>query len=120
MLFLSNQISSPAHPEFQVDAWRRRGRKNRCAWEDFRTTYLTSNGARHNMILGPRNFLIQQNWVIIVKVAVRSPACIDNAGVNAGTNQRKPPEQQGIPSPDSFLDYSYGSGVSQESPDFTN
>jgi hypothetical protein len=39
---------------------------------------------------------------MIVKVAVRSPACID-ARVNAGTIERKLSEQQEIPIPTAFL-----------------
>jgi hypothetical protein len=39
---------------------------------------------------------------MIVKVTVRSPACID-ARVNAGTIERKLSEQQEIPIPTAFL-----------------
>jgi hypothetical protein len=44
--------------------WDSRGYENadKCAWT-FGTTYTTANGARANMNLGGRNFLIQRNWV---------------------------------------------------------
>jgi len=48
-----------------LNAWfDRRGAENadKCAWT-FGTTYTTSNGAKANMKLGTRDFLIQQNWV---------------------------------------------------------
>lgn len=35
---------------------------DKCAWK-FGTTYTTSNGARANVRLGARDYLIQQNWV---------------------------------------------------------
>ncbi len=35
---------------------------DKCAWT-FGTTYSTSNGALANMMIGSRNYLIQQNWV---------------------------------------------------------
>jgi len=35
---------------------------DKCAWT-FGTTYTTSNGAQANMIIGSRNYMIQQNWV---------------------------------------------------------
>jgi phosphate-induced protein 1 len=47
-----------------LNAWYdTRGYENadKCAWK-FGTTY-TVNGAKYNMTLGTRNFLIQQNWV---------------------------------------------------------
>ncbi|MFT3776150.1 MAG: hypothetical protein QM820_63210 [Minicystis sp.] len=48
-----------------LNAWYdRRGYENadKCAWT-FGTTYTTSNGAKANMKLGTRDYLIQQNWV---------------------------------------------------------
>lgn len=48
-----------------LNAWYdRRGYENadKCAWT-FGATSLASNGAKYNMALGGRNFLIQQNWV---------------------------------------------------------
>jgi hypothetical protein len=48
-----------------LNAWYdRRGYENadKCAWT-FGTTYTTINGAKANMKLGTRDFLIQQNWV---------------------------------------------------------
>jgi len=36
---------------------------DKCVWK-FGSTYITKNGARANMKLGQRNFLIQQNWII--------------------------------------------------------
>jgi hypothetical protein len=35
---------------------------DKCAWR-FGTTYTTANGAKANMKIGSRDFLIQQNWV---------------------------------------------------------
>jgi hypothetical protein len=35
---------------------------DKCAWT-FGATYPTSNGAQANMMIGSRNYLIQQNWV---------------------------------------------------------
>jgi hypothetical protein len=49
----------------QLNAWYdRRGYENadKCAWT-FGTTYTTSNGAKANMSLGGKNFLIQHNWL---------------------------------------------------------
>ncbi|HWD16644.1 MAG TPA: hypothetical protein VG865_08550, partial [Casimicrobiaceae bacterium] len=48
-----------------LNAWYdRRGMENadKCAWT-FGTQYTVSNGARANMKLGTRDYLIQQNWV---------------------------------------------------------
>ena len=48
-----------------LNAWYdNRGYENadKCAWT-FGTTYVTSNGARANMNLGGRDYLIQRNWV---------------------------------------------------------
>jgi hypothetical protein len=48
-----------------LNAWYdRRGAENadKCAWT-FGTEYTTSNGAKANMKLGTRDYLIQQNWV---------------------------------------------------------
>jgi hypothetical protein len=48
-----------------LNAWYdRRGQENadKCAWT-FGTEYTTSNGAKANMKLGTRDYLIQQNWV---------------------------------------------------------
>jgi hypothetical protein len=48
-----------------LNAWYdRRGYENadKCAWT-FGTTYTTSNGAKANMKLGTRDYLIQRNWV---------------------------------------------------------
>jgi hypothetical protein len=48
-----------------LDAWYdRRGYENadKCAWT-FGAEYTTSNGAKANMKLGTRDYLIQQNWV---------------------------------------------------------
>jgi len=48
-----------------LNAWYdRRGAENadKCAWT-FGTESTASNGAKYNMALGGRNFLIQQNWV---------------------------------------------------------
>jgi len=54
-----------AHTDPDLNAWYdRRGYENadKCAWT-FGTTYTTANGAKANMNLGGRDFLIQQNWV---------------------------------------------------------
>lgn len=48
----------------ELDAWYdERGRENadRCAWQ-FGTTYAAPNGARANVKLGARHYLLQQNW----------------------------------------------------------
>ncbi len=48
-----------------LNAWYdSRGQENadKCAWT-FGTTFTASNGAKYNMTLGGRNFMIQQNWV---------------------------------------------------------
>ena len=48
-----------------LNAWYdNRGYENadKCAWT-FGTTYTVANGSKANMKLGPRDFLIQQNWV---------------------------------------------------------
>jgi hypothetical protein len=48
-----------------LNAWYdTRGQENadKCAWT-FGTTSTASNGSKYNMTLGPRNYLIQQNWV---------------------------------------------------------
>lgn len=48
-----------------LNAWYdRRGRENadKCAWT-FGTTTTLPSGAKYNMTLGSRNYLIQQNWV---------------------------------------------------------
>jgi hypothetical protein len=48
-----------------LNAWYdRHGAENadKCAWT-FGSTYTTSNGAKANMTIGSRNYLIQQNWV---------------------------------------------------------
>jgi hypothetical protein len=48
-----------------LNAWYdRRGYENadKCAWT-FGTTYTTANGAKANMNLGGRDYLIQRNWV---------------------------------------------------------
>jgi hypothetical protein len=47
-----------------LNAWYdSKGAENadKCAW-NFGTTYTTSNGAKANMKLGTRDYLIQQNW----------------------------------------------------------
>jgi len=54
-----------AHTDPDLNAWYdRRGYENadKCAWT-FGTTYTTANGAKANMALGGRDFLIQRNWV---------------------------------------------------------
>jgi hypothetical protein len=54
-----------AHTDPDLNAWYdRRGYENadKCAWT-WGTTYTTSNGAKANMKLGTRDYLIQQNWV---------------------------------------------------------
>jgi hypothetical protein len=56
---LEEAVSDP-----DLNAWYdRRGAENadKCAWT-FGTTY-TVGGAKANMRLGQRDFLIQQNWV---------------------------------------------------------
>jgi len=48
-----------------LNAWYdRRGAENadKCAWT-FGTTTTLSSGAKKNVTLGSRNYLIQQNWV---------------------------------------------------------
>jgi len=48
-----------------LNAWYdTRGQENadKCAWK-FGTTYTTANGAKANMNLGGKDYLIQQNWV---------------------------------------------------------
>jgi hypothetical protein len=35
---------------------------DKCAWQ-WGTTYTSANGARANVRLGPRDFLLQMNWV---------------------------------------------------------
>ena len=54
-----------AHTDPDLNAWYdRRGYENadKCAWT-FGTTYSTANGAKANMKLGARDYLIQRNWV---------------------------------------------------------
>ena len=34
-----------------------------CAWK-FGNTYTTANGAKANMKMGSRDFLVQQNWIV--------------------------------------------------------
>jgi hypothetical protein len=54
-----------AHTDPDLNAWYdRRGYENadKCAWT-FGTTYTTPNGAKANMKLGARDYLIQRNWV---------------------------------------------------------
>jgi Phosphate-induced protein 1 conserved region len=49
----------------QLNAWYdRRGYENadKCAWT-FGSTYSVSNGAQANMVVGGKNFLVQQNWL---------------------------------------------------------
>jgi hypothetical protein len=49
----------------QLNAWYDfRGEENadKCAWT-FGSESTAPNGSKYNMTLGPRNFLIQQNWV---------------------------------------------------------
>ncbi|MBY0488830.1 MAG: hypothetical protein K2R93_03205 [Gemmatimonadaceae bacterium] len=53
------------HTDAMGNAWfDRRGYENadKCAW-NFGTTKTASNGGVYNVTIGPRNFLIQQNWV---------------------------------------------------------
>jgi hypothetical protein len=48
-----------------LNAWYdRRGQENadKCAWT-FGTQYTTGNGAKANVHLSTRDYLIQQNWV---------------------------------------------------------
>ena len=48
-----------------LNAWYdRRGQENadKCAWT-FGQTFTASNGSLYNMVLGPRQYLIQRNWV---------------------------------------------------------
>ena len=48
-----------------LNAWYdRRGYENadKCAWT-FGTTSTASNGSIYNVTLGPRQYLIQRNWV---------------------------------------------------------
>lgn len=48
-----------------LNAWYdRRGQENadKCAWT-FGTTQVASNGAKYNITLGSRSYLVQQNWV---------------------------------------------------------
>lgn len=57
---LTEAVSDP-----ELNAWYdRRGNENadKCAWT-YGTQYTTANGAKANMKLGTRDFLIQQNWV---------------------------------------------------------
>jgi hypothetical protein len=57
---LEEAVSDP-----DLNAWYdNRGYENadKCAWT-FGTTSTASNGAKYNMTMGGRNFLIQQNWV---------------------------------------------------------
>jgi hypothetical protein len=52
-----------------LDAWfDRQGEENadKCAWK-FGTEYAAANGARANMHLGNRDYLIQQNWVVAAR-----------------------------------------------------
>jgi hypothetical protein len=54
-----------AHTDPDLNAWYdRRGYENadKCAWT-FGTTYTVANGAKANVKLGARDYLIQQNWV---------------------------------------------------------
>jgi len=49
----------------QLNAWYdSSGAENadKCAWT-FGSTYATPNGAQANMMIGSRNYLVQQNWV---------------------------------------------------------
>jgi hypothetical protein len=54
-----------AQTDPDLNAWSdRRGYENadKCAWT-FGTTYAAANGAKANLRLGQRDFLIQRNWV---------------------------------------------------------
>jgi hypothetical protein len=53
-----------AHTDPQLNAWYdNRGYENadKCAWT-FGATYIAGNGAKANVKLGGRDYLIQQNW----------------------------------------------------------
>ena len=57
---LSEAVTDP-----DLNAWYdRQGNENadKCAWK-FGTTYTTGSGGTANVLLGSRNFLLQQNWV---------------------------------------------------------
>jgi hypothetical protein len=57
-----------------LNAWYdRTGYENadKCAWT-FGSTYTTSNGAKANMKLGTRDYLIQQNWVNTTNACAKS------------------------------------------------
>lgn len=54
-----------ANTDPQLNAWYdRRGYENadKCAW-NFGSTQTTSNGARWNITVGSKNFLVQMNWI---------------------------------------------------------
>ena len=61
---LAHEIEE-ANTDPQLNAWYdNSGYENadKCAWT-FGTTFTTSNGAKANMTLGTKSFLVQQNWV---------------------------------------------------------
>ena len=61
---LAHEIEETTTDVFGTAWYDRRGYENadKCAWT-FGSTYTTSNGGTANMLLGSKNFLIQQNWV---------------------------------------------------------
>jgi Phosphate-induced protein 1 conserved region len=61
---IANQLSSAATNPLGTGWFDRRGRENadKCAGR-FGTTYAVANGAKANMRLGQRDYLIQKNWV---------------------------------------------------------
>ena len=61
---IANQLSSTVTNPLGTGWFDRRGRENadKCAGR-FGTTYAVANGAKANMRLGQRDYLIQKNWV---------------------------------------------------------
>jgi Phosphate-induced protein 1 conserved region len=61
---LAHEIEE-ANTDPQLNAWYdRRGYENadKCAWQ-FGTTFTTSNGAKANITVGTKSFLVQMNWI---------------------------------------------------------
>ena len=62
-VFVNGLVNTILDPEFT--GWYDKSMlepADKCAW-NFGTTYTTTNGARANVALGGRNYLLQQQWV---------------------------------------------------------
>ncbi len=61
---LAHEIEETTTDMFGTAWYDRRGYENadKCAWK-FGSTYTTNNGGVANMVIGSKDFLVQQNWV---------------------------------------------------------